>query len=123
MSPKVMESGEQLHEPSAIEPLGDAVERGLEAVLHGGHTLLRRRAWSKPAARIGRGGHEESNLARYNCAVVKRSMTRMALPQRGQYQRSQSGKGGGGSCSRPWAASRACARGSSRLRKRLASRP
>ena len=50
MSPKVMESGEQLHEPSAIEPLGDAVERGLEAVLHGGHTLLRRRVWSKPGA-------------------------------------------------------------------------
>ena len=60
----VMESDEQLHEPSAIEPFGDGVERGLEAVLDAGHRLLRRRAWSKPVDRIGEGGHEESKEAR-----------------------------------------------------------
>jgi len=63
-SPMVMESDEQLHEPSAIEPFGDGVERGLEAVLDAGRTLLGRRAWSKPAARIGEGGHEESKTAK-----------------------------------------------------------
>ena len=59
-----MARSEQLLERSAIEPLGNAVERGLEAVLHAVHTLRGRRAWSKPAARIGRAGHEESNPAK-----------------------------------------------------------
>ena len=63
----VMESGELLHEPSVIELLGDAGERGFEAVqavLGAVRTLPRRRARSKPAARIGRGGHEESKPAK-----------------------------------------------------------
>ena len=63
----VMESGEQLHEPSAIEPFGDAAELGLEAVqavLHAGHTPLGRRASSKPAVRIGEAHHEVSKPAK-----------------------------------------------------------
>ena len=59
-----MESCEPLHELSSMEPFGDAVKRGLEAVLHAGRTLRRRHAWSKPAARIDDGGHEESKPAK-----------------------------------------------------------
>jgi hypothetical protein len=42
----VMKSGKPLREACAIDPIGDAVERGLEAVGHAGQTLLRRRAWA-----------------------------------------------------------------------------
>ena len=60
----MMAGGEQLPELSAIEAFGDGVERADEAVLHAGRTLQGRRACSKAAARIGRGGHEESKPAK-----------------------------------------------------------
>jgi hypothetical protein len=60
----VMARSEHLYEPSAMRRFGDVVERGLEAVLEAGATLQRRRAWSKPGARVGSGGHEESTPAK-----------------------------------------------------------
>ena len=51
-SPMVMKSGKQLPARSRVEPFGMGVEGDLEAVVHCGHRLLRRRAWSKPAVRI-----------------------------------------------------------------------
>ena len=59
-----IKSGERLDEWCGIEPVGVAVERGFEADLPSGHRLPRRRARSKPGARIYAGGHEESHQAR-----------------------------------------------------------
>src|ERR1035438_2393663 len=119
----LMATDEQLHEPSAIEPFVAVVEHDYEGVQHALHTLRRRRALCKPADRVGRFGHEESKPAKWSCAAVKRWTTLMDLPQRGQCQSWHSGKGGGGSGSRPCAASSVRARGSSCLRKRFDSRP
>ena len=59
-----MAGGEQLDERCGMEPLVDAVAGGDDAVLDAGQTLLRGRAQSKPAERIGKGGHEESKPAK-----------------------------------------------------------
>jgi hypothetical protein len=49
---------------SVVESFGEGVGGVHEAVLRAVHTLERRRAWSKPAARICDGGHEESKPAK-----------------------------------------------------------
>ena len=67
-----LEKGAAFRALFAIEPLESEAERGFRAIEHAGHTVQRRRAWSKPAERIGRGDHEESTLARWSCAAVKR---------------------------------------------------
>ena len=63
-SSMVRAGGEEFDALPAVEPFGDGVGRAHEAVLRAVHTLQRRRAWSKPAARIGRGGQEESRTAK-----------------------------------------------------------
>ena len=77
----------------AIRPDKDAVRSSTEAIFDAERTLLRRRAGSKPAVRVGDGGHEVSKAAKNSCAGVKRSTTRIAFPQRGQCQGAQSGRG------------------------------
>ena len=73
--------------------------------------------------RVSKTGHEESKPLQSSCAGIKRWTTRMAFPQRGQCQRWQSGRGGRGRGSWPWAARSVRARGNICLRKRLASSP
>ena len=58
------ENGAGFGAACAIEPIGGGAERGFGAIVGTGHTLQPRRAWNKPAERIGRGDHEESSLAR-----------------------------------------------------------
>ena len=47
-----------------MERFGDAAEGGDEAVRHAGRTRPCRRAWSKPAERMGEVDHEESKPAK-----------------------------------------------------------
>ena len=63
-SPVMMETDHQIEVRSAMKRFGDVVRRGAEGVLWAERTLERRRARSKPAARIGEAGHEVSKPAK-----------------------------------------------------------
>ena len=60
----VMAIGKPADDPSAIEPFRDVVELVLRVCSHPADTQVRRRAWSKPADRVGESDHEESKGAR-----------------------------------------------------------
>ena len=62
--PELAERVKQWDRLSAVGPRWDTVERALEAVQAAMRTWRRRHAVSKPAARIGNGGHEESKPAK-----------------------------------------------------------
>ena len=100
-SPLRMEDGEGMAWRGAIGCFRDDAEHGDGAVLSAARTLVRRRAGSKPSARVGSSAHEVSKPAKWSSTAVKRSTTRMAFPQRGQCHGAQSGGGGGVSGSRP----------------------
>ena len=59
-----MADSDQMMGRCVMEGFGNTVERGDEAVGHRGRTLPGRRARSKPATRVGDGGHEESKPAK-----------------------------------------------------------
>ena len=63
-SPMMMATGDQKAVRTVRKPLRDSVERGYEAALHAERTRPVSRAWSKPAARVSDGGHEESKPAK-----------------------------------------------------------
>ena len=60
----VRAGGEELDAAAGVESFGDGVGRAQEAVLRAVHTLQRKRARSKPSARIGDSGHEVSMPAK-----------------------------------------------------------
>jgi hypothetical protein len=63
-SSTAMENREPFDKPLAIERFREAEKGGFAPLFGASDRLLRRRAWSKPAARTGSGCHEESILAR-----------------------------------------------------------